>query len=393
MHMRRFHFILLLMAWLSSYAQRDPMYRYNTRFTLSAQNFADTIPIEFEDDQLYVRVSSGGRTYRMNIDTGSSQGIAYMGGTFPYGKVLGQVESRDANGRTDTISAVAFPTFTLGRLTISGYSGSLFRRHHAPGKYDAIIGFDLFNKGLSVKIDTRAGVMVLTDQRHLFDNEPGYTWKYRLLRFVPNVKLSPYPNCIDEALFDTGSRRLYVMGNRSLSVFEDRFPDFATQIESRGHGRRAVGGFGAEKSDDLAFLWLDGVNVGGYEFRDYHTMTTQGNSRMGGELLRYGSLIINPRRKEMTFQPYSEGDAVLVSNAQTNIAFIPWNNRPMVGMVWEGGLHYRNGFRQGDVILQIDNQMIYTFNDFLSYPFIEGWQHTFLVRSQDGSLHEIISER
>ena len=393
MHMRQLHLIIYLMAWMAAFDQNDPMHRYNTKFTLSEQDFVDTIPIEFENDQLYVRVYSEGRTYRMNIDTGSSQGIAYVGGTFPYGRILGKVESRDANGRIDTIHAVAFPSFTLGRITISGYSGSLFRRHHVPNRYDAIIGFDLFNKGLSAKIDTRKGIMVLTDRRHFFDEEDGYTWRYRLLRFVPNVKLSPYPNCIDEALFDTGSRRLYVMGNRSLNIFQDRFPDFSTQIESRSHGRRAVGGFGAEKSDALTFLWLDGFNLGGYEFRDYHTMTTQGYSRIGGELLRYGTLIIEPRRKTMTFQPYNDDMAIMVSNAQTNIAFIPQNDRPVVGMVWEGGPHYRNGFRQGDMILQIDNQFINTFSDFLSFPFIEGRQHTFLVRSQDGSIHEIISER
>ncbi len=392
--MKKRHYLLLLaLTALTALAQRDPMHRYNTKFTLSEENFVDTIPIEFEDDQIYIHATVNGLDYRLNIDTGSSQGIAYANGRLPYGRILGKVESRDANGRIDTIQAVAFPTFTIGHLTISGYSGSLFRRHHTPAKYDAIIGFDLFNKGLSAKIDTREGIMILTDIRNYFDMEEGYRFKYRLLRFVPNVKLSPYPNCIDEALFDTGSRRLYVMGNRSLDLFYDRFPDISSQIESRSHGHRAVGGFGAEKADRLTFLWLDGFNLGGYEFRDYHTMTTQGYSRIGGELLRYGSLIINPRRKTMTFQPYNEGDAFMVSNSQTNIAFIPQNDRPVVGMVWEGGPHYRNGFRQGDMILQIDNHFINTFNDFLTYPFIEGRQHVFLVRSLDGAIHEIVSER
>ena len=392
--MKKRHYLLLLaLTALTALAQRDPMHRYNTKFTLSEENFVDTIPIEFEDDQIYIHATVNGLDYRLNIDTGSSQGIAYANGRLPYGRILGKVESRDANGRIDTIQAVAFPTFTIGHLTISGYSGSLFRRHHTPAKYDAIIGFDLFNKGLSAKIDTREGIMILTDIRNYFDMEEGYRFKYRLLRFVPNVKLSPYPNCIDEALFDTGSRRLYVMGNRSLDLFYDRFPDISSQIESRSHGHRAVGGFGAEKADRLTFLWLDGFNLGGYEFRDYHTMTTQGYSRIGGELLRYGSLIINPRRKTMTFQPYNEGDAIMVSNSQTNIAFIPQNDRPVVGMVWEGGPHYRNGFRQGDMILQIDNHFINTFNDFLTYPFIEGRQHVFLVRSLDGAIHEIVSER
>ena len=369
------------------------MYRYNLDFELSAQHFVDTIPIEFEDDQVYISAIIDGRRYRFNLDTGSSQGIAYSNGDMPYGRVLGKVQSRDANGHIDTIQAVSFPTFRIGHLTIRGYSGSLLRHHTTHPKYDACIGFDLFNKGLNAKIDTRQGYLILTDIRDFFDQEPGYRFKYRLLRFVPNVRLTPYPGCSDEALFDTGSRRLYVMGSRSLSLFEEKVPAIASQVEGRSHGHRAIGTFGTERADQVSFLWLDGFQLGDYFFNDYHTMTTQGYSRIGGELFRYGSLIVNPRRKRFTFQPYNGEQAVMVSNKQMDIAFVPKNGLPCVGLVWEGSIHYSNGFRQGDVIVQIDGRPIRSFSEFQRYPFIEGREHTFLVRDTQGQLHEVVSVR
>lgn len=387
---RLFVLLIIFGGMLPVHAQ---MYRYNLDFELSAQHFVDTIPIEFEDDQVYISAIIDGRRYRFNLDTGSSQGIAYSNGDMPYGRVLGKVQSRDANGHIDTIQAVSFPTFRIGHLTIRGYSGSLLRHHTTHPKYDACIGFDLFNKGLNAKIDTRQGYLILTDIRDFFDQEPGYRFKYRLLRFVPNVRLTPYPGCSDEALFDTGSRRLYVMGSRSLSLFEEKVPAIASQVEGRSHGHRAIGTFGTERADQVSFLWLDGFQLGDYFFNDYHTMTTQGYSRIGGELFRYGSLIVNPRRKRFTFQPYNGEQAVMVSNKQMDIAFVPKNGLPCVGLVWEGSIHYSNGFRQGDVIVQIDGRPIRSFSEFQRYPFIEGREHTFLVRDTQGQLHEVVSVR
>ncbi|MBR5653812.1 MAG: aspartyl protease [Prevotella sp.] len=387
---RLFVLLIIFGGMLPVHAQ---MYRYNLDFELSAQHFVDTIPIEFEDDQVYISAIIDGRRYRFNLDTGSSQGIAYSNGDMPYGRVLGKVQSRDANGHIDTIQAVSFPTFRIGHLTIRGYSGSLLRHHTTHPKYDACIGFDLFNKGLNAKIDTRQGYLILTDIRDFFDQESGYRFKYRLLRFVPNVRLTPYPGCSDEALFDTGSRRLYVMGSRSLSLFEEKVPAIASQVEGRSHGHRAIGTFGTERADQVSFLWLDGFQLGDYFFNDYHTMTTQGYSRIGGELFRYGSLIVNPRRKRFTFQPYNGEQAVMVSNKQMDIAFVPKNGLPCVGLVWEGSIHYSNGFRQGDVIVQIDGRPIRSFSEFQRYPFIEGREHTFLVRDTQGQLHEVVSVR
>ena len=143
----------------------------------------------------------------------------------------------------------------------------------------------------------------------------------------------------------------------------------------------------------VAFLHLDRLMMGGFSFLDYHTITTQGNSRIGSELLNYGSVIINPFRKEITFYPYKDEGYYEVSNKQMDIAFVPMNGKASVGIIWEGSRHYQNGFRQGDVIISINGTPIDTFNAFLSYPFVDGFTYTFIVRGVDGSIRGIESER
>ncbi len=368
-------------------------YTYGTRFTLSARHFVDSIPIEFEDGQIYVRAAAGGQAYRFCIDTGSSQGIVYADGRFPWVRKLGKITSHDANGTASKIDVVEYPDFRIGHLTIHGYTGSLLNSHIDHTDYDAVLGFDLVNKGLAIKIDVEHGVMVVTDDTRYFDGECGFAVKYRLPRWVPVIKVTPYSGCTDEARFDTGSRRLYVMSAESCRKFYARYADFGSQIEGWGHGSRAIGSFGAEKASDVAFLWLDELQWGGFSFCDYHTMTTQGASRIGCEIFHYGSVVMNPRRKELIFQPRDSANTCLVSNEQMDIAFIPVKGRATVGMIWEGSPHFRNGFRQGDQIISIDGQGISSFAQFLAYPFINGHLHRFTVLGTDGIIRQVESER
>jgi hypothetical protein len=380
--------IFIICAWegIPIWAQT---HRYKLDFTISARNFVDTIPIEYEKGQIYIPVEIEGTTYRFNLDTGSSQGILYTDSPFNIGQRLGKIEVQDAHGHKDSIQAARFPDFHLGNLTIRKYCGTIHRPMQGRRNYDAIIGFDLFNKGLSAKIDVRKGWMILTDQKNLFRWENGHRWKYRLLRFVPHIKLSPYKQCSDEALFDTGSRRLYVMGRHSREVFSNKITDFGSQIEGKGYGSRSIGNFGAEQSDEIYYLHLEKLMLGGHVFTDYHTLTTQGYSRVGAELFSYGTLIILPKLNTMVFQPYEKSDTTHVGNAPTEIAFVPSPQGVMIGMVWENSYYYEQGFRAGDIILSIDGRHIQNIVDYQAYPFIEGRTYLFRVRRPNGLEVEI----
>ena len=368
-------------------------YSYNTKFTISKKNFVDSIPIEIEDDQIYLKATIHGMTYRFSLDTGSSQGIVYSSSQFPYTRKLGTITSHDANGNTSKIEVVQYPDFQIGTLMIRGYTGSYIPSNVKRKDFDAVIGFDLFNKGLTAKIDVQNKVMVITDNYKYFDFEPGYSTKYRLVRWVPNIKIGIYHYCIDEARFDTGSRRLYEMSSKSWKEFTAKFPDFETQVEGVSWGRRSIGTFGAERPGETAFLWLDELQWDFFTFHDYHTLTTQGNSRIGAQILNYGNIIINPKRKELIFQPFDEGSHCYISNTQTDIAFVPYNGHAMVGLIWEKSKQYESGLREGDVILSIDNTPILSFQHFLNYPFISSYKHQFKVRGSDGRIRIVESER
>jgi hypothetical protein len=366
-------------------------YSYNLKFYISERNFVDTIPIEFIDDQVYIPFTTGGKKYRMLLDTGSSHGILYRDSPIVWKQKVGCITSYDANGTPAKVDMVELPPFRIGHLSISGYKCSLLAGGIHAG-YDAVLGFDLFNKGITAKIDVKDSIMVLTDKTGFFDKEGGYALRYKIPRWVPIITVHPFGTNKDEARFDTGSRRLYVMSSEVRKRISLADESFASQIEGISYGSRAIGSFGPESSSEVAFLKLEEWHWGEYPFFDYHTMTTQGISRIGAEILRYGSIVINPKRKRLFFQPFN-AEGCKIGNSQTEIAFVPSGNLASVGLIWEGSRHYRNGFRQGDVILSIDGKPITSFSQFVTYPFIQGRKYKFTVHDKTGKTRIVESER
>lgn len=375
---------------LLSTASQAQLHRYNTNFTVSRTNFVDTIPISYDGDQVFLTVTIHNRPYRFILDTGSSQGMLYQGSSVPILNHLGGVISHDANGVADTIGAVQLPPFQLGDLEITGYVASVVKAPRHQPDYDGIIGFDLFNKGIGGVIDTRKKILILSDRKKYFDDVPGYPAKYQLKWFVPYILVSPFMRHVDEALFDTGAQQLYQINKTSFDEHAYKSKQVNAQVEGRATGQFTAATNSTERRAEVVFLKLDRLKWGDFAFTDVHTITTQGASRIGAQILNYGAMVINPKKKVMTFQPYDGPDSVKVGNKQFGIAFIDVDNAPQVGLIWNQSTPYRNGLRQGDVILKVNGTVITSYNQFTRLKLDGQQKTTLIVRDKRGFNKEVI---
>ena len=354
------------------------------------EDFADTIAIEFTAaNEVIVPVQIGGRTFRFLFDTGASQGVAFTGSGMPYVRNAGYVVAVDFNGHPDTVRVVQLPTLHIGHLSIDGYIAQVVNGRGVRRPYDGMIGFDIVNKGLLCKIDTQNKRLILTDRKKHFADEEGYEVKYKMQGFVPYVWVSPFMRHMDCALFDTGFPRLYSMNRESFQTHVYKSRQVAAQVEGRTVGSRFIGVNSVEASDTVYFLALDRLKWDDFAFRDYHTTTSDGPSHIGADLLNYGSLIINPRRERMLFQPYNGADSITVSNQQFQMSIVPYQGRAMIGLIREESDAYQDGLRQGDVILKIDGRDVPTFTVFQQWRFVRGETHIFTVRRRNGSILDI----
>lgn len=379
--------VLLLISLLAlNSGCRAQQVRYNPNFDVSASNFADSIAIEWERQQVYIPVHIGDRNYRFLLDTGSGQTVVYDDSPFIDDCTsVGYMLAHDAIGRTDTVPVVSLPPTRLGELTLSGLQATVQRRPVSGRDYDGIVGFELVNRGFSMKIDVARQLLVLTDRRDFFEKEEGYDVKYRLNYHVPYVEVNPFGRHSDWARFDTGSRQFYSINKQSFDHGESLASQpIDSQIEGRSTGRYAIGIYGAETRGEVVFLALDRMRLGDVTFTDVHTVTTQGGSHLGAALLNEGAVVFNPRRKRMRFEPYTAGNECHVGNSQMEIAFVAEEGMPVVGLVWEQGEPYRLGFREGDMVTAIDDRPVRSISQFYGWGYERGRAYRFTLRDRNG---------
>lgn len=393
--------ILILMGGMASGGTvQAQQYLYRLDFTVGQRNFVDTVPIEYEREQVYVPVMVEGKRLRFKLDTGSSQGVVYDDTPIVAKRLKGRIRSEDAVGRSGRVEVVELPELRIGHVALNGYKAAVHHRQVARAGEDGIIGFDLFRR-FAAKIDVRRRYMVLTDLRTVMKGEQGYPLAYKLENHTPRVKVSPLAGRTTDVVFDTGSRQLLSLNSRWTAACVAGDAGAGQQVEGRGLGQMAIGNYGVEQESEVFFLALRSVGWGRLQLRDIHCVTTQGNSHIGAPLLSHGTLVVNPFQKRLVFRPYDEQvdeqggrqrDAYcVVGNPQLRIAIVPKDGKAAVGLIWEQSEAYRQGFRQGDVIERINGQPL-SFSDFISYRAVFNLIYTFTLRDRQGVLRTVQAE-
>lgn len=401
--------LALIIYHLSLITSTAQLGRYKVDFHVSALDFADSIDIEWTNGQVYVPVTIEGRTQRFLLDTGASQTVVFQGSALAEGPHVGGIISHDATGRTDTVSMIQLPPVQIGGLLLTGMRATVQPRF-LPATVDGILGFDLVNGGLSMKIDVQAHRLILTDRKRHFETPAPLLKRqsesrltYHLNFHVPYIDIVPFGRRPERVLFDTGSRQFFSMNK---SHFDDAFWQLSRKpstqeiahsiVEGRAVGRHAIGHYGVEPIGEVVFLHLDNLQLGTSVFTDVHTLTTQGGSHIGASLLQYGSVTFIPRKRQFIFQPFLSPltsyplAPISVGNRQLEIAFVAdTQGRPQVGLVWEGGEPYRAGFRQGDIIEQIDHRHVQNMTQFMQWSFLRGREYVFTLCSPQGERREV----
>ena len=419
---------LLLLGLLLTLTATAQLGRYKADIRALPQDFTDTVSVEWERDQIYVPVTAGGRTYRFLFDTGAGQSVVFSGTPLADAPRVSSLLSRDAAGNIDTVSVVQLPPLHIGRITLYECQATVQPRGVGARGIDGILGFDLVNSGLCLKLDMGAGAagttgatrtagatgatratgtagatgnygrLIISDRACLCKEEREATrLRYRLSYHVPYVDIIPFGRKAERVLFDTGSRNFFSMNINNFNNAEEQSHRFDRpyRVEGRTTGQHAIGHGGTEPMGEVVFLCLDSLGLGDCSFKDVHAITTQGGSHLGARLLHYGAVAFCPKHTSLFFQPYDiVGNAskrcITVGNRQLDIAFVADGmGRPQVGLVWSQGTPYLRGFRQGDIIEQIDGRPVLSLTQFVTWPFERGREYVFTVRSADGRRHDI----
>ena len=302
--------IILILAFMVSMPVMAGTYRYSVRpIEIVNKVFVDTIHIKVLKDRVYIPVKVGGREYWFLFDTGSGMGIiSEKSGIKPVVE-LGTHTSIDYNGKKNTETVVELPEIKLGSTKIRHYPVDYRKRDNGNEvrnrrKINDALGFALINKGLIIKIDVKAGILIITDKKHFFDKERGYAVNYELRQSVPHVTIEPFDGKRESALFDTGNPKFFALSYECFERLYERDESVREQVEHIGKEPLIGGVHGSGDSCMVAKLRLRQYRFGGFCFNDVEAKTKLGVSNIGCGLLQKGTVIINPFKKRIIFQPY-----------------------------------------------------------------------------------------
>ena len=71
------------------------------------------------------------------------------------------------------------------------------------------------------------------------------------------------------------------------------------------------------------------------------------------------------------------------------MSIVPMNGRPAIGLIREESEAYRNGLRQGDIILKVNGRDIPSLAIFQQLHFKPGETYIYTVRHRNGTLQDV----
>lgn len=223
-------------------------------------------------------------------------------------KVRGKPTSRGAASR------VLIPEMKMGRLGISNYPVSIGGHlgDYICGRFDGFIGFDLVTKGLSVKLDTKDSLLIVTDRKGFFDEETKErpSVKYWLAKpTYPMVYVElPFGNTYMS--FDTGAIGHGIdLSNEVLAQWLKKKKkretiEGATLLNDTTLNVNI--GLSGAHADTLVerIVHLPTVQMGSLTIKDAYVSSANMSCRVGSALLKHASLIIDSAKKRYVFLPH-----------------------------------------------------------------------------------------
>jgi hypothetical protein len=351
-------FLLLFTSYSITYAQENPL--LNGRVTPT--QFLDTIPFEFVKNKIIIPVFLKGKQRRFILDTGAPTVITKELQQECQFKTIKKELISDINGRLDSIYYLQVPQIQIGKINFEEITSGVADLNVGMlvcFQIEGIIGSNLLKNSI-LHIDYQQKRILLTDQieRLKLSWENATPLLLEENQKTPIIEIKPFPQAKEQVLIDTGDDGFYSMGLRSFHFFMEK-TNLSTYLVSQARGSDTYGLHGLEQDTTKHILHFDSLKIGKHYFSEVRTSTyANPNSRIGAELLRYGTVTIDYLNGQFYFAPFSNLQPIaLQSGKDTKLGFSlkGEDNLLKIGVVWEGSQAWQKGIKPNETIEKIND--------------------------------------
>lgn len=91
----------------------------------------------------------------------------------------------------------------------------------------------------------------------------------------------------------------------------------------------------------------------------------------------------------MKFWSYTGGNSVEVNNHIDDVSYMEDDGQTVVASIRHTSEYYKDGFREGDVVVSVDGRMVSGIDDFNNIKFTKGKTYKFILKDSRGFNKEI----
>jgi predicted aspartyl protease len=362
--------------------------------SINLREYYEVIPYQTEIGKIIIPVNINDKTYRFLLDTGAPNLFSPELLKELNIKEGDSINVNDANNQDQKMKFVVVPQLKIGNLVFENQAGLIYdlEKHNLLSCYkiDGFIGSNLLRNSI-IKINGTNKTIIITNKIKSLNIEK----KPIKMKLFGNQK-SPYvelkfegknsEKASDMVLVDTGMDGFYDMSKRAYMIFEKN-KIFDALFSAVGIGDAGL--FGVGNSSEQKLLEIEKANLNQQIINNIMvTTTTDNNSRIGLDILKYGDVTLDFLNKKFYFESTKTIDVKeRIPKLYTSVQ----NNKIVVGLIWDEKLKML--ISTGDEVISIDETDITNISlcDFLKHK--KEWKnkdrYILKIKNKEGQINEI----
>jgi hypothetical protein len=318
-------------------------------------NYFEEIEFDITKGKLLVPVTIAGREYSFILDTGAPNMISKDLYFTLNPKVSGSIGVMDASGNRELLKVVSLQGLKMGDVEFLNTPSLVFDFSNDPVfkcyGIDGIIGSNMLRKSV-IQLDTKRKVLRLSNKIDGLALSNAISTPMELVGSQNSpyiwINLKGTENARERVLVDTGMDKLYAPAKTNYNILKDKK---VFEVVGSSVGTGSVGLFGKGAREEHFRMILPTLQLGNFTLSDVPSITTNDtDSKIGAELLVYGSMTLDYRRQRFYFQPYTE----VSRSSKPDFGFTATvdGDKPVIGFVWDESL--KEKIHYGDEILEVN---------------------------------------
>lgn len=324
------------------------------------KEYNETISFEIENNYIILPIEIEGKKYRFLFDTGATNVV--NSSVFKDFKEISDLNIHDSNSKKEEMKMVEVPDYKLGNLSFQNFK---FVKFDFSKNYifnclnlDGIFGSNSLKDSV-VKIDYQNKKITITNSiKNISTSIKGEKMKLVGSQKTPyfQLKLSGKDKANEDVLFDSGFRGFYLQSDRAYKILKSK--NIYENVIS-APAQLSLGIFGLEPLSEKSIFTIPNFQLGKAKFINVTSyFSNTGDSLLGVEILKYGSLILDFINSKYYFEPFNTEINFTKPYPPYRVVFD--NDKVKVGMIINEKL--RNVISVGDVITSIDGQKLDVIN-------------------------------